>query len=407
VGMSLAPAAVVLALFLLQGDPHAEGIKALEEKRYQAAADLFEKAAKADPDDYSAHFNRAFALTMLERDDDAITSYRAALKAKPDLYEAQLNLGVLLLRTNKAAESLPLLESAAKAKPAEFRPLYYLGQAKLATGDAAGAGADLQKAIEKEPESADAERALATALAKLNRLEEAAAHYERAAALDPQHRDGLLELAGLYESKGDRAKAIEIYQKFPDDPRVKERLGSLLLDEGKGAAAAAELEAAAQKAPTGANLFALAMAYLQSKQLDKAAATFERAVALEPGNLELRMAYGRALRDLRRFPNAAREFQAVAKAKPDSPDAWSELAGMLILMERDQDALIALDQLRALGAEKPSHHFFRALLLDRNKQFAPALDSYEKFLSLSAGQFPDEEFKARQRVKVLRKEVRK
>jgi tetratricopeptide (TPR) repeat protein len=113
------------------------------------------------------------------------------------------------------------------------------------------------------------------------------------------------------------------------------------------------------------------------------------------------------LREQKKYPAAAQEFYRVAQAKPDSAEAWSDLAGMLILVGDDQQALVALDKVRALGAEKPAHHYFRAITLDKNKLYEPALVSYEKFLSLSEGKNPDEEFKARQRVRILKKELSK
>jgi regulator of sirC expression with transglutaminase-like and TPR domain len=80
---------------------------------------------------------------------------------------------------------------------------------------------------------------------------------------------------------------------------------------------------------------------------------------------------------------------------------------MLILLENWQSAMAALDKVKALNAEKPAHHFFRAIILDRHKMYEPALASYEKFLATSEGKNPDEEFKARQRVRIIRKELSK
>jgi hypothetical protein len=37
----------------------------------------------------------------------------------------------------------------------------------------------------------------------------------------------------------------------------------------------------------------------------------------------------------------------------------------------------------------------------------PALENYEKFLTLSENKYPDEEFKARQRVRILKREISK
>src|SRR5690349_14795372 len=108
--------AATVALLLWQAaktDPAADGMKALEEQRWDAAVASFSKAIEADPKDYSHHFHLAFAHSMLGRDAEAIASYRKSLALKPGLYEAQLNLGILLLQTKQAAEAAPLLEQAA------------------------------------------------------------------------------------------------------------------------------------------------------------------------------------------------------------------------------------------------------------------------------------------------------
>ena len=63
--------------------------------------------------------------------------------------------------------------------------------------------------------------------------------------------------------------------------------------------------------------------------------------------------------------------------------------------------------MKALDAEKPGHFFFRAVVLDRNHLYPPALENYEKFLSMSENKSPDEEFKARQRIRVIKKELSK
>jgi tetratricopeptide (TPR) repeat protein len=124
-----------------------------------------------------------------------------------------------------------------------------------------------------------------------------------------------------------------------------------------------------------------------------------------PDSFELRMAYGRLLRDLRRFPAAAAEFQAAARIEPQSKEAWSELAGVLVLAENHPPALAALGKLEALDPNNAGLYFLRAIILDKSKQYEPALASYEKFLALSHGAHPDEEFQARQRLKVIRKEL--
>ncbi len=392
-------------LLVLQGtDPAAEGLKALQERRYDAAAEAFRKALQADPADYGAHFHLALAHSLLGRDTEAVAGYRKVLELKPGLYEAELNLGIVLVRIERPAEALALLEAAARKKPKEYRPQFHLGEALLAAGEAARAEASYQLATEIDPAAAPARLGLARAMARQNRLEEAAAHFRRAAGMDPAFREALLELAGLYEKNNRPAEAIAIYEEFPGQPAVGERLGALLLESGRAAEAVPRLEAAVRTSPTPANRFALATAYLRTRQPDKAGPLLEAAVAAEPDNPGLRLTLGRVLRDQKNYAAAAREFFRVTRAQPHSREAWSELAGMLILLENFPEALAALDRLEALGETGASLHYFRAIVLDRTRQPRPALESYRKFLASSQGH-PDEEFKARQRVRILEKEV--
>ncbi len=60
-----------------------------------------------------------------------------------------------------------------------------------------------------------------------------------------------------------------------------------------------------------------------------------------------------------------------------------------------------------MGGETPSHFYLRAIMLDKLKQYQPALEYYQRFLAASEGKFPDEEFKSRQRARIIRKELSK
>jgi tetratricopeptide (TPR) repeat protein len=119
------------------------------------------------------------------------------------------------------------------------------------------------------------------------------------------------------------------------------------------------------------------------------------------------MLHGRILRDQRKFPQAAQDFIGATKIKPDSTEAWSELASVLVVGDDYAAALAALDRVAALHAEKPGHVYFRAIVLDKIHQQKPALESYQRFLAMSNGENPDEEFRARQRIKVLERELRR
>ncbi len=397
--------ATVLWLFLSMSavaeDPAADGLKALDAKNYGLAAQEFTKAVEADPKDYTAHFNLALANTMLGKSAEAIAGYRKVLELQPGVYEAELNLGILLLGQKRAAEALPVLDAAAGQKPKEPRPRLYLSMALLETGDLEKASQSYQAVIELDPKSAPAELGLARALARQNRLADADPHFRRAAELTPQYRDSLLELADLYEKAGSKAEAIALYREFPEDAAARERLGLLLIESGQAGDAIPHLEFAVKQSPTSANRLALAQAYRKNREPDKAVPVLAAAVAAAPADLDLRMSYGRELRDLRRFPDAAEQFGRVAQAKPDWVQAWNELAGVEVVLESYPQALAALDHVRALNAEVPGDYFLRAMILDRIQDRKGAIAEYQKFLSASKGELPNQEFQARQRIHIL------
>ena len=398
----------VLVLFLaLQSNYYELGLKALDEKRYQEAVDNFINAIAAEPKDYSLHFNLALAYSLWGKDAEAIPEYKKALEIKPGLYQAELNLGILLLREKQGADAVPYLTDAVSQKAKEFRPNFYLASALLASGDFVKAEQAYRAALEIDPKSPDAELGLAHALAKQDRVAEAAPHFQNAASMNPNYRDGLLELASLYEAAKQAPEAIAIYKQFPDNPGAQERLGALLLASGQPADAIANFQAAVAASPTPANRAALATAYLKNKEPDKALPVIEKVLAADPNDFELRMLHGRILRDQRKFPQASQDFLSATKIKPDSAEAWSELASVLVVGDDYPAALAALDKVAALHAEKAGHVFFRAIVLDKTHQQKPALESYQRFLAMSNGQNPNEEFQARQRIKILERELRR
>jgi len=396
---------LAVLLFLSQASDFAgDGLKALDSGQYETAAEAFRKAVAADPADYSAHFNLALAYGFLARDEEGIAEYRKTLELKPGLYEAELNCGILMLR-RKDAGAEALLEAAAAQKPDEFRPRYYLAEAQLQAGALDRAEASYRRALDRNAKSAAAESGLGRVLAREGKLADAAPHYRQAAALDPKYRSWLLDLAAAYESAHQPAEAVAIYRDFPGEPAAQAHLGQLLLDSKQYAEAVPVLETAYAREPSTTNAVALAMAYTFSDQPAKAVPPLQQAVAAEPANFDMRMMYGRTLRDLRQFPPAAAQFAEAGKLKPGAIEAWRELGGVLYMTGDMPRALAAFDQAHQLGENTAGLAFMRAIILDKLRQLKPALAAYEQFLALSDGKHTDQEFQARQRVRIIRHQL--
>jgi tetratricopeptide (TPR) repeat protein len=388
-----------------QANSQAAGLQALDRQNYQQAEEIFSKLAAADPKDYSALFNLALAESALKQDDQAAGHYKQVLTLKPGLYEAELNLGILDVRDRRPADAVPLLQDAAKQKPNQPRAQRYLGDALLATGDTAGAAAAFRAALAADPKQAVAELGLGQSLARDGKLDDALTHYRQAVTLDPDLKSYLLEIAVAF-SKANRPKdAIPLLAEFPGDAGACEELGRLYLADNQPAEAVKQFQTAVAASPTSANRLALATAYLKNNQPDLAAPILEQELAAHPNDYDLRMAVGRIYRDRRDFPKAGAQFIAAGQLTPDSVEAWNEAASVLVLAELYPQALAALDKIHSLNAETAGDYFYRAIIYDKLHQVKPALENYQKFLATSGGRFPNQEFQARQRSKLLERET--
>ncbi len=401
--------AVLSFALLLSGSGQATsqsaGLQALDRRDYQEAQQIFSKLAAADPKDYSALFNLALAETGLNQPDAALEHYKKVLALKPGLYQAELNLGILYLREHKSTDAAPFLRDAAKQKPQQARPDRYLGDTLLEAGDFAGAAEAYRAALAMDPKMGAAELGLGQALERQGKLDEALPHYRQAAALDQNLKSYEMELAIAFSKANRSDDAIALLKEFPNDPGACEEAGRLYLESNRPADAVTEFKAAAQLSPTSANQLALATAYLKNKQPDLAAPILEQALAANPNDYDLRMAVGRIYRDKRDFPHAADQFLAAANLKPDSVEAWNEAASVLVMAQLYPQALAALDKIHNLNADTAGDYYYRAMILDKLHQVKPALASYQRFLAMSQGKFPDQEFIARQRSKILEREA--
>lgn len=407
--MAFSCALAAILLFAPQQDFVAEGLKALDANQAAAAETLLRQAVQANSSDISAHFNLALALSLQQKDEEAIQELRTTLELQPGLYQADLNLATLLMRNKRPTDALPVLKEATALRPQEERANLLYADALYQTGDMPQAEQFYRAAAELDPKSAAAQAGLAHSLLQQSttpsKLGESAAHFRAAAALDPRYKDDLLELAAEYEKSKMVQEAVQIYKEFPGNARASERLRQLLAAEGNFAGAIPDLESAVRALPTVSNRLALADAYKMNKQMDKAIEQLQLAEASEPGNYDLRMALGRELRDQRQFIPAAQQFAAAAKISPDSVKAWNELAAVLVVNEDYAGGLAALDRVRALGKEVPGDYYYRAISLEKLRQPKPAAEAYRQFLAADAGKMPDQEFQARQRIRIIESEL--
>jgi tetratricopeptide (TPR) repeat protein len=109
----------------------------------------------------------------------------------------------------------------------------------------------------------------------------------------------------------------------------------------------------------------------------------------------------------KQYREAAESFRRVTQLNPQSAEGHTNLASVLYLLQDYPGCLAALDQVAALGADTAGTYFLRAITLDKMQQKAGALENYRRFVEVNGAKNPDQEFQARQRIRVLQREVRR
>ena len=170
----------------------ARGLVELHAGRYANALALFERAAKADPDDLYAHYYEGLALVRLERFAEAETALRSVVAAKPDLNEAGLALGIALVRTGQYREAADWLQKAQAAPDLDAEASLYLGVAQLRLGNAEAAQRNFERAASRDPSFAAAARYY-QGVADLGSgsVDRARSHFESVVATSPDTEVGV------------------------------------------------------------------------------------------------------------------------------------------------------------------------------------------------------------------------
>lgn len=387
-----------------------EAEAAIEKQDYATAERKLTQAVATDPKDYRAWYDLGFVLNATGRKAEALDAYRKSVAAKPDIFESNLNLG-LVLATTGSAEAEQYLRAATLLKPTA-KPEEGLARAWLSLGrvleekrppEALGAYGEAAKLQPKDPEP---HLSAGLLLEHQGRLAEAENEYRQAAALDPASREAVAGLANVY-TRGKRLPEAEallrrLLAAHPDNTSARLQLARVLLAQERSQDAKTEYEAVLKTTPDDADARReLAAAYVASRQYAEAATLYRALVAKNPQDAGLRHRLGATLLRLRSFPEAQQELLAAVNLNPQLGEAYGDLA-IAAAENKDYELVIkALDARSRLLPENPGTYFLRATTYDHLKAFKQAAENYRQFLVASGGRDPDQEWKARHRLKAI------
>lgn len=207
---------------------------------------------------------------------------------------------------------------------------------------ASSSTADLMARALQEPGNAEVQAQLGRRLLEENHPDEAAQAFAAAFAAKPQRRDyGAMAIESLVRAglRGQAATAADAYlQRYGADPVLLEAAGSAYYAAGNLEAAVREFRRSVEQAPSNARGWAgLALALADQHNLRDALAAANRALALDPGAEEARVALAHVL-DL--SGDTARAVQLLHKAVQQDPHdvrAWEFLCSAAVRLRGGED----------------------------------------------------------------------
>jgi tetratricopeptide (TPR) repeat protein len=186
---------------------------------------LWTRALEAYPEMQEARVNRAAALAMEGRHEEAWQDFASALEQRPDSTQLLWNIGALYFNWGRPRQAIPYFKRYLAAGGAALEAYLSLGEANELLKDPGAARKWYRKALAVAPNDTRAERGLlrSTLGPSLKRLE-----------ADAYDADALFAAAGVYERIGNLERAVELLQRLVERPTAHRaesyyRLGRMFL----------------------------------------------------------------------------------------------------------------------------------------------------------------------------------
>jgi Flp pilus assembly protein TadD len=346
-------------------DPHSllgKGFEALNQARYEAAIESFQRALELDPTLAIARYDLGVCYFSEGQFEDARRSFEESRRLNPAHPFTAYYLARLDLLEDRVDEAIREFQALAKDKPIadEF---YYLGSAWFRKGDFAAAAKSLERAAAVQPGDYRIPFLLARTYAKMRRNTAAEQQY----ALSTKLRDA------------DRQSAEDLLT-------CDTALSSL-----PPAAAIERCRAALYGADPG-KLVSLGVALGQHGRYEDALDPLAKAARLDPENYEPHFNLGLTYFHLKRYADAQQPLETAVSLRPEAFEALA-VSGSILFALGDDGA--ALPRLRHAHELRPGEPKMKQLLIEElkisarhattEKDYDQAIALWEEALRLEPG----------------------
>jgi predicted O-linked N-acetylglucosamine transferase (SPINDLY family) len=266
--------------------------------RTDEAREVLERAVRIAGDDPDSHYLLASILETTGPRDAEISHLQKAIDLRPDFELARLQLLTALSKSGRIAEATKLCEASIAVLPDSAELHFYRSNLYLHSDEKALAIASCKRALALDPVMLAAQQSLSRILLDTEEFEEAEASYRREIELTPEHFGPHHQLGVVLSRTTRHAEAIKQFERAISlNPRsgasylsLAETYTNFDSDEAY-ALAQANFEKAVEVEPEVSGFHcSLGFMYWRGSQLDRALASFDKAIELNPDNAMARWA---------------------------------------------------------------------------------------------------------------------
>jgi protein O-GlcNAc transferase len=286
------PGAIVMLGFVLR-----------EQGRTNEAREVLEHAVRIAAEDADGHYLLGSILEATGPRDAEISYLQKAIELRPNFEVARRQLIMALFNADRCAEATELCEESMAILPDSGELHFYRSNLYLHAGENALAIASCRRALALNPGLIAAQQSLSRILLDTEQLDEAEVSYRRETELTPEYFGVYHNLGVVLDRIGRHAEAIELFKRAislnPNSGASYFSLGAAYTSfddtsEECLALARANFEKAIALEPGISELhYNLGYCYGRDAQLDRAIASFDRAIELDPSNVKAR--WGRVM----------------------------------------------------------------------------------------------------------------
>ena len=307
----------------------------LKAKKYDSAIAGFERAIALAPDRPSIRKDLAYTLLKVGETAAARDQFAAAMRLDPGDDQVALEYAFLCYETHQEVAARRIFDRYRKASSTAAQAFENIDRPLREGIDR------WRQALAVSPDNFSGQLELARLAEQRDELSLAAEHYERAWHLRPDHRDLLLDLGRVWKQldRAEEASAALLAASRGAEPRVAEQARELLPDR---------------------------YPYIYE---------FEKALALDPSNVELRREFAYLQLQMERRSDAETQFAGIVERAPNDLPSTAQL-GLLKMSQGDAaGAMTLLNRVLSGNDEELAERVRTALRLPetlRGRAAAPA-----------------------------------